>query len=124
MTMKKRGGLVYSTGKGRICPGCGWPADRCACSHNLKGPADSPTRGDGVIRVSRQTKGRKGKGVTVIAGIPLSASDLSALATELKKKCGSGGTLRDGVIEIQGDHRDLLVGLLQTRGWTVKRAGG
>jgi len=122
--MKKRGGLVYSTGKGRMCAGCGWPAARCVCSHNLKDPAGATPRGDGVVRVSRQTKGRKGKGVTVISGVPLSASELAALATELKKKCGSGGTLRDGSIEIQGDHRDLLVEMLQARGWTVKRAGG
>ena len=122
--MKKRGGLVYSTGKGRICPGCGWPADRCVCSHNLKDPAGAAPRGDGVVRVSRQTKGRTGKGVTVVTGVPLAASELAALATELKKKCGSGGSLRDGAIEIQGDHRDLLVELLQARGWTVKRAGG
>jgi len=124
MSAKKRGGLVYSTGQGRICPGCGWPVDRCACSHNLKGSAAALSRGDGTVRVSRQTKGRKGKGVTVITGFSLSASELSGLATQLKKKCGSGGTLRDGVIEIQGDHRDLLVELLQARGWTVKRSGG
>jgi len=122
--MKKRGGLVYSTSKGRICPGCGWPADRCACSRNLKDQAGAAPRGDGVVRVSRQTKGRKGRGVTVITGIPLPPSGLAALATELKKKCGSGGTLRDGSIEIQGDHRDLLVDMLQARGWTVKRSGG
>jgi len=122
--MKKRGGLVYSTGKGRLCPGCGWPVDRCACSQNLKDTTDAAPKGDGIVRVSRQTKGRKGKGVTVITGVPLPASALTALATDLKKKCGSGGTLRDGSIEIQGDHRDLLVGLLQARGFTVKRAGG
>ena len=95
--MKKRGGLVYSTGKGRISPGCGWPADRCVCSHNLKDPAGAAPRGDGVVRVSRQTKGRKGKGVTVVTGVPLAASELASLATELKKKCGSGGSLRDGL---------------------------
>lgn len=124
MAKKKRGGLVYSTGQGRICSGCGWPADRCACSHSLNNAAGATPRGDGVVRVSRQTKGRKGKGVTVITGVPLPPSELSALATELKKKCGSGGTLRDGVIEIQGDHRDALVGLLQARGWAVKLSGG
>ena len=71
-----------------------------------------------------ERKGRKGKGVTVITGIPLAPDKLKALSKELKKKCGSGGTVKAGIIEIQGDHRDLLVQELQTRGWTVKRAGG
>ena len=76
------------------------------------------------MRVSRETQGRKGKGVTVISGIGLPASELEALATELKKKCGSGGSVTDGRIEIQGDHRDRLVEELTRRGWKVKRAGG
>lgn len=76
------------------------------------------------MRVSRETKGRKGKGVTVVTGVPLSGDALKALAKELKQRCGSGGTIRDGAIEIQGDHRDLLVTELGRRGWTVKRAGG
>jgi translation initiation factor 1 len=77
-----------------------------------------------VVRVSRETAGRKGAGVTVITGLPLNGADLSALASELKKRCGSGGTARDGRIEIQGDHRDLLVTELGQRGYRVKRAGG
>jgi translation initiation factor 1 len=112
-------GVVYSTGQGRICPACGHPLAQCACRSGAPRSA-----GDGVVRVSRQTQGRKGKGVTVISGVPLDAAGLQALAAELKKRCGSGGTLKDGVIEIQGDHRDLLVPLLAQRGWTVKRAGG
>ena len=76
------------------------------------------------MRVGRQTKGRKGSGVTVITGLPLSARELSELASELKRRCGSGGTVRDGTIEIQGDHRDLLVAELVERGWPAKRAGG
>lgn len=80
--------------------------------------------GNGVVRVGRQTAGRKGKGVTVVTGVPLAGADLEALAAALKRRCGSGGTVRDGVIEIQGDHRDLLVGELAARGWTVKRSGG
>lgn len=76
------------------------------------------------MRVGRQTKGRKGSGVTVITGLPLSARELSELASELKRRCGSGGTARDGTIEIQGDHRDLLVAELVERGWPAKRAGG
>ncbi len=112
-------GVVYSTGQGRMCPACGRPLAQCACGQGVSRPA-----GDGVVRVSRQTQGRKGKGVTVITGLPLDDAGLRVLAAELKKRCGSGGTLREGTIEIQGDHRDLLVPLLSQRGWTVKRAGG
>lgn len=112
--------LVYSSATGRICVKCGRPASSCVCSKKIA-PAAS---GDGIVRVSRQTKGRKGKGVTLVSGVPLPAEELKGLAQELKKKCGSGGTLKDGIIEIQGDHRDLLIDLLQGRGWTVKRAGG
>jgi translation initiation factor 1 len=74
--------------------------------------------------VGRETKGRKGAGVTVVSGVPLASEALKALASELKARCGSGGTLKDGVIEIQGDHRDALLAELAKRGWTVKRAGG
>jgi translation initiation factor 1 len=103
-----------------MCAGCGRPAAACACRQHA-----APTARDaGVVRVGRQTKGRKGKGVTVISGIPLPPGELKLLARELKQKCGSGGTLKDGVIEVQGDHRDALVELLQARGWTVRRAGG
>jgi translation initiation factor 1 len=112
-------GVVYSTDAGRMCPTCGAPLARCTCG---RGP--STPRGDGVVRVGREVQGRRGKGVTIVSGVPLTGSALEALATELKRRCGSGGTLRDGRIEIQGDHRDLLVGLLAERGWTVKRSGG
>ena len=77
-----------------------------------------------MVRVGRETKGRKGKGVTLISGVPLPPEELKILARELKQTCGTGGTLKDGVIEIQGDHRDSLIDLLKTRGWTVKRSGG
>jgi len=76
------------------------------------------------VRVGRETKGRKGKGVTVVTGVPLAADALDALGSKLKRLCGSGGTVKDGVIEIQGDHRDLLVAELAKLGWTVKRSGG
>lgn len=79
---------------------------------------------DGIVRVSRETQGRKGKGVTVIRGLALDAAALAQIGRELKAACGSGGTVKDGVIEIQGDHRDRVVGLLQAAGRTVKRAGG
>ncbi len=76
------------------------------------------------MRVRREVKGRRGKPVTTIAGVPLPSDDLKELAGELKRKCGSGGSAKDGVIEIQGDHRDVVVGELEARGYTVKRAGG
>lgn len=117
--MKKRGGLVYSTELGRTCPDCRQPLDQCRCKANQRPPA-----GDGVVRVGRETSGRKGAGVTVITGLPLNGADLAALASLLKKRCGSGGTARDGRIEIQGDHRDLLVTELGQRGYRVKRVGG
>ena len=117
--MKKRGGLVYSTELGRTCPDCRYPLNDCRCAANQPAP-----KGDGVVRVGRETAGRKGAGVTVITGLPLNGADLAALASELKKRCGSGGTARDGRIEIQGDHRDLLVTELGQRGYRVKRVGG
>ncbi len=118
--MKKRsgGGLVFSTDAGRMCPDCRNPVDQCSC-----GQPERPA-GDGIVRVSRETKGRKGKGVTLITGIPLDDAGLLAFAKVLKARCGTGGTVKDGVVEIQGDQRDLLVPLLQDKGWTVKRAGG
>jgi translation initiation factor 1 len=91
----------------------------CVCRKGTPGKA-----GDGIVRVSRETQGRKGKGVTVISGLGLAAAGLEALATELKKRCGSGGTVDADRIEIQGDHRDRLVAELTARGWTVRRAGG
>lgn len=109
-------GLVYSSEHGASCPVCRRPYAACVCR--------SATRSDGVVRVGRETKGRKGKGVTVITGLPLSGPELAALATTLKRRCGSGGTVRGDVIEIQGDHRDRLVEELESRGWRVKRSGG
>jgi len=76
------------------------------------------------VRVGRETKGRKGKGVTLITGVPLDHDGLKALAKELKKQCGAGGAVKGGAIEIQGDHRDALVEALKSRGWVVKRSGG
>lgn len=103
-----------------MCPECRRPIEQCRC----KQKAASTSSGDGTARVGRQTKGRKGKGVTVVTGLPLDQAALEKLARELKKKCGSGGTVRDGVIEIQGEHRDTLVEELGRRGFSVKRSGG
>jgi len=115
--------LVYSTGAGRLCPECARPITDCRCKRSKPAMAVAPT-GDGIVRVGRETKGRKGKGVTVITGVPLAGESLEALATRLKKRCGSGGTVHEGVIEIQGDHRDTLVAELAKLGYTARRAGG
>ncbi len=101
--------IVFSTEKGRIRP-------------EKKKP--SAPQGDGVVRVGRETKGRKGKGMTVVTGVPLHSDGLRDLAKKLKQKCGTGGTVKAGRIEIQGDHRDLLVAELQSLGYSVKRVGG
>jgi translation initiation factor 1 len=115
--------LVYSTGAGRVCPECGRPIAGCRCKRSKPAVPVAPS-GDGIVRVGRETKGRKGKGVTVITGVPLAGDALDELATRLKKRCGSGGTVDGGVIEIQGDHRDTLVAELGKLGFTVKRSGG
>lgn len=112
--------LVYSSELGRLCPRCGNPFTRCTC----KGASAAPQRGDGIVRVGRETAGRKGKGVTVISGLPLATPALAQLASSLKRRCGSGGTVKDGRIEIQGDHRDTLVAELAAQGYRVKRSGG
>ncbi|MBI2750359.1 MAG: translation initiation factor Sui1 [Burkholderiales bacterium] len=111
-------GLVYSTDAGRMCPNCRQPVAQCTC----KAPA-APT-GDGVVRVSRETKGRGGKAVTVVKGVLLDASALGELGKRLKTACGTGGTVKDGVIEVQGDHCERVIQLLKDQGYTVKRAGG
>jgi translation initiation factor 1 len=117
--------LVYSTGPGRLCPECARPMAECRCRRSRPAqPQALAPKGDGVVRVGRETKGRKGKGVTVISGVPLAGDALEALAARLKKRCGSGGTVDGGVIEIQGDHRDTLLAELGKLGYTVKRSGG
>jgi len=114
------GGIVYTTGVGQRCPNCLRAVDACVCRKGTPGRVTS----SGIVRVSRETQGRKGKGVTVISGLPLTGSELESLATELKKRCGSGGSVNDGRIEIQGEHRDRLVEELTRRGWQARRAGG
>jgi translation initiation factor 1 len=101
--------LVYSTDSGRI--------------EEPKAKVERP-KGDGVVRIQRQTSGRKGKGVCLLTGISLDDAELDKLAAELKKKCGCGGSVKDGVIEIQGDKRELLKQLLEAKGMKVKLAGG
>ncbi|MBF0357341.1 MAG: translation initiation factor Sui1 [Magnetococcales bacterium] len=111
--------VVYSTEQGKMCPECGNPSHDCICRKQK-----SSTVSDGVVRVSRETKGRKGKGVTVIKGLALDGSSLIKLAKKLKTICGSGGTVKDGVIELQGDHIATAIDYLKKHGLNVKRSGG
>lgn len=111
--------LVYSSDKGKMCPGCGKSEHDCQCRKKT-----GTSFGDGIVRVGWETKGRKGKGVSIITGIPLESQALTKLARRLKSRCGSGGTVKNGMIEIQGDHRDLLMEELRKEGFTVKRSGG
>ncbi len=122
MNRKSNSRKVWSSDGGRLCASCGKPKAQCECWEKQSQKIDRS--GDGIIRVSRETKGRKGKGVTIISGLQMTEKDLKALAKELKKKCGTGGTVSDGKIEIQGDQRDKLVELLTKKGMTVKRVGG
>lgn len=115
-------GLVYSTEKGQLCPGCGEAVDACVCAEINDQQRLNAL--DGVVRIRRETSGRKGKGVTTVTGIPVPEAELKALAKKLKKTCGTGGALKDGVVEIQGDHREKLKSVLEKEGFTVKLAGG
>ena len=111
--------LVYSTDTGRACPDCGQPVAQCVCKQRKPMPA-----GDGIVRVSRETKGRKGKGVTLVKGLALAPEALTALAKQLKAACGAGGTVTpEGVIEVQGDHVEVVMARLTQAGHKVKRAG-
>jgi len=114
------GGLVYSTDAGRMCPACRHPQSQCNCAATAR----AAKSGDGIVRVSRDTKGRGGKAVTVIRGVELDDAALTALGKRLRTSCGAGGTTKDGVIEVQGDHCERVMAALQAEGFTVKRAGG
>ena len=116
---KSNSRLVYSTDSGRRCPQCQRPVIDCVCGK------DRPAAlGDGIVRLHRETKGRGGKAVTIIKGLPLERSELKTLAKALKQKCGVGGALKDDNIEIQGDQRNLLKEELEKRGYVVKISGG
>jgi len=124
MTIRNRsdnapGGLVYSTDGGRMCPGCRQPVAQCRCANAAAAVAPG-----GAVRVSRETKGRGGKVVTVIRGLSLDPAALAALGKQLKAACGAGGTVKDGTIELQGDHCERAIAALKDRGHAVKRAGG
>ena len=116
---RERDRLVFATGKGRTCPHCGRALAECACRSSPRA-----ARGDGIVRLRREVQGRRGKTVTTISGVPLPEDRLRDLAGELKRLCGTGGSAKDGVIEIQGDHRDGIRAALEARGYTVKLAGG
>lgn len=111
---------------GGICPKCDKPHAQCTCSKNPPTPSAHPPRppSDGIVRVGRETKGRRGKGVTTITGLPLDQDALLKLAAELKSRCGTGGTVKDWRIEIQGDHRETVVTELEKLGYKVRRTGG
>lgn len=112
------GGLVYSTDAGRMCPACRQSVAECLCK------AQVLPKTDGVVRVSLQTKGRGGKSVTLVKGLPLGAQELVALAKQLRMACGTGGTIKDGVVEVQGDHVATVMAALQKQNYEVKRLGG
>ncbi|KPF45300.1 translation initiation factor SUI1 [beta proteobacterium AAP121] len=113
-------GLVYSTDTGRMCPACRQPLANCLC----KALAKAVPAGDGIARVTREKQGRGGKTVTVVRGLPLEAEALAVLGKQLRAACGAGGTAKDGVLEVQGDHADKVLALLLAAGHQAKRAGG
>jgi translation initiation factor 1 len=110
--------LVYSTDAGRMCPDCGQAIAACVCRKTSARPAS-----DGVVRVSRQTKGRGGKTVTRVEGVPLADDALLQLGKQLRSACGSGGTVKNGVIEVQGDHCDKVMEALKQLGYAPRRSG-
>ncbi len=114
--------LVYSTEQGQLCPNCQQAITACCCD-TLADQQRLNTL-DGIVRIRRETAGRKGKGVTSIQGVPLPNNELKLLAAELKKRCGTGGALKDGTIEIQGDQRATIKTFLETKGFRVKLSGG
>ncbi len=111
--------VVYSTDQGRLCPNCGKSSAACSCKKMQSIP-----EGDGIVLIQRETKGRKGKGVTIVSGLPLTEKDMKVLAKSLKQLCGTGGSVKNGRIEIQGDQRSELQTALQKKGYQVKLSGG
>lgn len=111
--------VVYSTDSS-TCPSCGQPYRSCRCDQ----PAVQKKKSDGIVRIMRDRKQRGGKTVTVIAGVAGNESELLALSQQLKKLCGTGGTVKEGNIEIQGDHCTKIQEKLTALGYKVKRAGG
>ena len=115
-----KGGLVYSTEGGRMCPACRQPQSACQC----RAAARAAPAGDGRIRVAREKGGRGGKTVTMVRGLPLDVDALTALGKRLRTACGTGGTVKDGSIELQGDHVERVLAMLRGEGYDAKRTGG
>lgn len=115
---------VYSTETGRICPACNAPKSDCRCTTNKKINAQATPPLDGFIRIFRETKGRKGSGVTLVKGLHSETQDIKKLAKQLKQHCGCGGAVKDGCIEIQGDQREKIKQWLEAKNYKVKLAGG
>ena len=111
---------VYSTDHGRHCKDCGFPRLTCACVQK----SSSTNLGDGIVRLQRQVKGRSGKPITLVSGLPLQSRELKVLAKELKNACGVGGSINGSDIIIQGDKREHLKQLLEIKGYSVKLSGG
>ena len=111
------GRTVYSTGVGRVCPGCGWPERDCACSTRR---ADEKVPDRIVATLRMEKKGRGGKTVTVVDGLPKNAMLLKDLSSAMKRACGTGGAVVDGAVELQGDLRDRVREFLQKKGFVVK----
>jgi len=125
MTNKSFSSLVYSTDSGRMCPVCRQPVAQCQClSAAQTKVVAAQAASDGVVRVQRESKGRGGKSVTVVKGLLMDAAQLTQLGKQLKAACGSGGTVKDGVIEVQGDHVEAVMATLVKQGHRVKRVGG
>jgi translation initiation factor 1 len=119
--------LVYSTQTGRMCPECEKPVSKCSCKKKKADKVDKKPTGypkNGTIRIQREVKGRNGKTVTTVIGIPLNNEELQKFAKTLKRNCGTGGTVKDGVIIIQGDHRQRLLEVIKKHGFSAKLAGG
>lgn len=112
------GSLVYSTDAGRHCPQCEQPQAACVCAQQAQ------LLGDGRVRVQRESKGRGGKTVTVVRGLPVTAAELKELCAGLKKRCGVGGAVKEAQIELQGDQVDTVCAWLGARGYPAKRSGG
>ena len=119
--------LVYASETGRICPACGQPAAAGACKKKkavCAGKRPTGYSNDGTIRIQRQVKGRRGKTVTAVYGVPLESEGLQAFVKTLKRRCGAGGSVKDGVILIRGDHRQTLLDEIKKHAYIVKLAGG
>lgn len=114
------GQLVYSTDQGKLCPGCQQPIKQCQCRQQ----AAKAINGDGIVRITRETKGRKGKGVSIVTGLGIEPDALKKLAKTLKQHCGTGGAIKNGNIEIQGDQREVIKAFLIKQGFQVKLSGG